>query len=65
MGSPTDWLLGISMDLQPYLSKQRRLIDEALEAILPPEDQYPEVIYRAMRYSVLNGGKRIRPVLTG
>ena len=51
------------MDLQPYLSKQRRLIDEALEAILPPEDQYPEVIYRAMRYSVLNGGKRIRPVL--
>ncbi|HET6453405.1 MAG TPA: hypothetical protein VFI02_03290 [Armatimonadota bacterium] len=53
------------MDLQPYLSKQRRLIDEALEAILPPEDQYPEVIYRAMRYSVLNGGKRIRPVLTG
>jgi geranylgeranyl diphosphate synthase type II len=63
LGSPTDWLLGISMDLQPYLSKQRRLIDEALEQYLPPEDRYPEVIYRAMRYSVLNGGKRIRPVL--
>lgn len=49
--------------LQPYLSEKCRLIDQALEAHLPPEDRYPEVIYRAMRYSVLNGGKRIRPAL--
>jgi geranylgeranyl diphosphate synthase type II len=39
------------------------LIDEGLERYLPPEDRYPEVIHRAMRYSVLDGGKRIRPIL--
>lgn len=49
--------------LQPYLSEKCRLIDQALEAHLPPEDRYPEVVHRAMRYSVLNSGKRIRPVL--
>ena len=51
------------MRLESYLSEKRRLIDEALEQYLPPEDRYPEVIYRAMRYSVLGGGKRVRPVL--
>ena len=34
-----------------------------MEEYLPPEDRFPDVIYRAMRYSVLSGGKRIRPVL--
>lgn len=51
------------MNLQPYLTEKCRLIDQALAEYLPPEDRYPEVIYQAMRYSVLNGGKRIRPVL--
>ena len=51
------------MRLESYLTEKRSLIDEALETYLPPEDRYPEVIYQAMRYSVLNGGKRIRPVL--
>ena len=51
------------MNLQSYLSEKCRLIDETLERYLPPEDRFPEVIYRAMRYGVLNGGKRIRPVL--
>jgi len=40
------------------------MLDTALEECLPPEDRFPEVIFRAMRYSVLNGGKRLRPVLT-
>jgi len=51
------------VSLSPYLAKKSYLIDSALAEYLPPEDRYPEVIYRAMRYSVLNGGKRIRPVL--
>ncbi len=53
----------MSMDFDAYLTDQRRVIDAALNEFLPPEDRFPEVIYRAMRYSVLNGGKRLRPIL--
>ena len=52
------------MNLQDYLSEKCRIIDVALAEYLPPEDRFPEVIFRAMRYGVLNGGKRLRPVLT-
>lgn len=52
------------MDLKNYLSEKRRIVDLALDQYLPPEDRYPDVIYRSMRYSVTNGGKRLRPVLT-
>jgi geranylgeranyl diphosphate synthase type II len=38
-------------------------IEEALERWLPPETAEPSTIHRAMRYSVLGGGKRIRPLL--
>lgn len=39
------------------------LTDAALERLLPPESQRPEVIHRAMRHSVFAGGKRLRPIL--
>jgi len=52
------------MDLQAYLSEKRALIDSAMEGYLPPASGgFPEVIFRAMRYGVLAGGKRIRPIL--
>jgi geranylgeranyl pyrophosphate synthase len=35
-----------------------------LSEILPRKDQRPEVLHEAMRYAVLGGGKRIRPVVT-
>src|SRR5262249_6017772 len=35
----------------------------ALERLIPPETQRPEVIHRAMRHSVFAGGKRLRPIL--
>ena len=34
-----------------------------LAAALPPEEQPPTQLHRAMRYAVLGGGKRLRPVL--
>ena len=34
-----------------------------LERVLPGEDEAPATLHRAMRYSVLGGGKRIRPML--
>lgn len=37
--------------------------DAELDKILPAKDNYQAVIYEAMRYSTLAGGKRIRPVL--
>ena len=41
------------------------LIERELELILPREDgRMDAVLCKAMRYAVLNGGKRIRPVLT-
>ncbi|MEC4984389.1 MAG: polyprenyl synthetase family protein [Oscillatoria sp. PMC 1068.18] len=48
-------------DLQTYLAEQKQLVEEALERSLPLA--YPEKIYEAMRYSLLAGGKRLRPIL--
>ena len=50
-------------DFQAYLATRRRLVDDALERRLPPEDCPPASVHRAMRYSVMAGGKRLRPVL--
>ena len=38
-------------------------MNEALEIFMPPPDAYPPLIHQAMRYSVLGGGKRLRPAL--
>ena len=45
------------------LSSNAELIDQALDRLLPGEDQAPVSIHRAMRHSVFAGGKRLRPVL--
>ena len=39
------------------------IIDSALERYLPCIDNPQEEIYRAMRYSLFAGGKRLRPIL--
>ena len=39
------------------------LIEKALERALPPSGIHPPEIHEAMRYAVLNGGKRFRPSL--
>ncbi len=53
----------MAFDTESYLREQKTLVDKTLDEILPPEDVRPQVIHRAMRYSVLAGGKRIRPIL--
>ena len=53
----------MSFDLAGYLADRRRLVDAALDRILPAEDVPPATVHRAMRYSVLAGGKRLRPIL--
>jgi len=46
-----------------YLKERRQLVDAALDGFLPREDTPPPSVHRAMRYSVLAGGKRLRPIL--
>lgn len=38
-------------------------IEKMLDELLPPENLIPVELHQAMRYAVLNGGKRIRPLL--
>jgi len=53
----------MSFDLDTWIAERRRRIEEALERALPSEDAPPPTVHRAMRYSVLAGGKRLRPLL--
>ena len=49
--------------LVSYLEEKRELIDSELARVLPSEEEDPAILHKAMRYSVLSGGKRIRPIL--
>jgi geranylgeranyl pyrophosphate synthase len=46
-----------------YLEARRAEVDTALAAFLPTASQCPPVVAEAMRYSVMAGGKRLRPLL--
>ncbi|MCF7818821.1 MAG: polyprenyl synthetase family protein, partial [Kiritimatiellales bacterium] len=51
------------MDITTYLKQNQALVDTALKDSLPAEGTRPATLHEAMRYCVLNGGKRIRPIL--
>ncbi len=51
------------MTISDYLRRQRTIIDDTLDAQLPPAGTPPAAIHEAMRYAVLGGGKRVRPIL--
>jgi geranylgeranyl diphosphate synthase, type II len=48
-------------DLKGYLTEKQQLVEAALDRSLPMS--YPETIFESMRYSLLAGGKRLRPIL--
>ena len=48
-------------DLNSYLKQQKASVEQALDRSI--EIVRPEKIYEAMRYSLLAGGKRLRPIL--
>ncbi|MDZ8260245.1 geranylgeranyl diphosphate synthase CrtE [Nostoc sp. ChiQUE01b] len=50
-----------TFNLAAYLKERQKLCDNALAQAIPIV--YPEKIYESMRYSLLAGGKRIRPIL--
>jgi len=52
-----------NVTLKEYLARQKTEVDGMLEALIPDETIYPPEIFRAVRYSLFAGGKRIRPIL--
>lgn len=50
--------------LDAFRARCQARIEAVLEALLPSDSVQPSGLHEAMRYSVLGGGKRIRPLLT-
>ena len=46
-----------------YIRLRRAEVDAALAVVLPHAPECPAVVAEAMRYSVMAGGKRLRPIL--
>jgi geranylgeranyl diphosphate synthase type II len=53
----------MNSELRAFFDRVRPAIDATLNDLLPPETIPPSRIHQAMRYSTLDGGKRIRPCL--
>ncbi|HEY8181176.1 MAG TPA: farnesyl diphosphate synthase [Thermoanaerobaculia bacterium] len=53
----------MAQELSSYLAERRAQVDRTLDENLPPPATPPSIIHQAMRYAVLGGGKRIRPIL--
>lgn len=49
--------------LEGYQARCRARVDAALAALLQAPEEGLQVLYRAMAYAVMNGGKRVRPLL--
>ena len=57
----TEAVTSPAFDLKPYLAERQPLVEAALDQSI--QVVYPEKIYEAMRYSLMAGGKRLRPIL--
>ena len=51
------------MDFPTWMAAVQARTELALERVLPPTSTAPARLHAAMRYSVLAGGKRVRPLL--
>jgi geranylgeranyl diphosphate synthase, type II len=61
MTSTQDLIATNPFDLAAYLADRQPRVEAALDGAIRPG--YPDTIYAAMRYSLLAGGKRLRPIL--
>lgn len=53
----------MTQDFNEFTQSCRNRVDAALEGYLTPQSQDYTNLHSAMRYSLLNGGKRVRPIL--
>ncbi|MDC9728208.1 MAG: (2E,6E)-farnesyl diphosphate synthase [Methyloprofundus sp.] len=54
----------MSNALKEYLTLSQERVEVALDKRLPSNTVLPKMLHDAMRYSTLDGGKRMRPMLT-
>lgn len=59
--APDQALALAAFDLKAYLADRQRQVEAALELAVPLT--YPNTLHEAIRYSLLAGGKRLRPIL--
>ncbi len=52
------------MNIGEYLERKRIEVDRFLDVVAPPAAVPPAMLHDSLRYSLLAGGKRIRPILT-
>ncbi|MCD6418946.1 polyprenyl synthetase family protein [bacterium] len=50
--------------LRKAIERELPQINNYLDKLLPSENAPPEIVHKAMRYSVFSGGKRLRPLMT-
>jgi len=51
------------MDFSAWMGAMQQRTEHSLERLLPPAAIAPQRLHQAMRYAVLGGGKRVRPLL--
>jgi geranylgeranyl diphosphate synthase type II len=51
------------MNITDYLERKRVEVDRVLDEVVPTATTPPEVLHESIRYSLMAGGKRIRPIL--
>ena len=52
------------MNIKDYLEHTRLAVDRFLDEVSPPAATPPTTLHESMRYSLMAGGKRVRPILT-
>jgi geranylgeranyl diphosphate synthase type II len=58
------------MDIKKYLQEKKLIVDSALERYFPSppegegEEKFSNSLHKAIRHSLIDGGKRIRPILS-
>ena len=52
-----------SVDFQSWVHARQTRIESTLQSVLPAAEIAPQRLHQAMRYAVLGGGKRVRPLL--
>lgn len=51
------------MNIKDYLEQKRDDVDRFLDSVMPSATAAPATLHESMRYSLMAGGKRVRPIL--
>ena len=51
------------MNIKEYLEQKRVDVDRFLDSVMPGIATPPTTLHESMKYSLMAGGKRVRPIL--